>query len=114
MCTSRTRGGPRFRKAESARKLCLVALALPLWLPACAEVRQLGSTIPQNLHKRAASWDEALAPISCKDLHPGTLYWSITGSVIAEGVLYSDGPITDPAAIGAIGRKFAGHIGPGC
>jgi hypothetical protein len=77
-------------------------------------VAQTGSFIGQNYNKVSPNWDEALAPVSCKDLKSTPPYYSIIVNISANGHVYTDEAISDPAAAGPIGQKFANHIGPGC
>lgn len=60
------------------------------------------------------TWDEALAPVPCSSLKVIGKTWFLNGRIEANGVLYKDAPLKDPAAVGAIGQKYARHIGPGC
>ena len=59
-------------------------------------------------------WDTALAPISCKQITNKNKVWFISGSVVANGILFRDGPILDPAFVPAYVRKSSKHIGPDC
>lgn len=71
-------------------------------------------TTARSLITVQTTWDRALAPVPCSSLRYIGKTWFITGKIEANGLVFKDQPLTDPAVAPAIRYKRANHIGPGC